>query len=33
VADAIAMVEKACGTAIYCACLNALKQALPELGF
>ena len=33
VADAIAMMEKERGTAIDGACLDALKQALPELGF
>jgi putative nucleotidyltransferase with HDIG domain len=33
VADAIAMMEKERGAAIDGACLDALKQALPELGF
>ncbi|MBU1396289.1 MAG: hypothetical protein KKE84_09135 [Gammaproteobacteria bacterium] len=33
VADAIAMREKERGTAIDGACLDVLKQALPELGF
>ena len=33
VADAIAMMEKERGLAIDGACLDALKQALPELGF
>lgn len=33
VAEAIAMMEKECGTAIDESCLDALKQALPGLGF
>ncbi|MHB1075604.1 HD-GYP domain-containing protein [Thiobacillus sp.] len=33
VVDAIAMMEKECDAAIDGACLDALKQALPELGF